>query len=88
MKEYPHTSQEFKVNDKVHTMKKFTLGLQAKIEDENISVSYKEVMESCTSMNESEIMALDNDQLESIFVDIQAFTYTKKAEGDGEPKKP
>jgi|GEM_PF-7078682 len=89
MKEYPSTSKEFKVNEKIYTMKKFTLGLQSKIEDDNISVTLVEALKTCTNMSEDDILGLDVDQLDAIYLDIREFTYTPTdPEGEGEPKKP
>lgn len=88
MKEYPHTSQEFKVNGKVQIMKKLTLGLGARIEDDNITVTLVEVLKTCTDMSDDEIMALDADQLQGIYVDVVAFTSGNSESGDGERKKP
>ena len=88
MKEYPSTSHPFKVNGKTHTMKKFTLGLQSNIEDGNIDVTLIEVLRMCTDMSEEDILGLDADQLEAIYIDIQAFTYTTSTKGEGEAKKP
>jgi hypothetical protein len=87
LKEYPHTSKEFKVNNKIFVMKKLTLGLQAKIEDENITVTYKDVLLNATSMKEEDIQELDGDQFEAIYNDIALFTYSDSGDGD-EPKKP
>lgn len=69
-------------------MKKFTLGLQSRIEDENIEVTIKEVLECCTDMSEDEIMGLDADQFNAIYTDIRDFTYDIEPKGDGESKKP
>ena len=88
MKEYPATSKQFKANGKVHKMKKYTLGLQADIEDENTTVTYVDVIRTCTDMNTDEINALTSDQMEAIVSDIQGFTYEKASEAGGEPKKP
>ncbi len=88
MTEYPHTSQEFKVNGKVHAMRKITLGLGAKIEDDAVTVTLVEVLQTCTDMDEDAILALDSDQLEHIYVDILKFTSQNDAKEDGEPKKP
>lgn len=87
MKEYPATSKQFKTNGKVHKMKKYTLGIQSDIEDENTTVTYIDVLSTCTDMNADEINALTSDQMEAIFNDIQEFTYEKASEAGGEPKK-
>ena len=88
MKEYPATSRAFKVNGKTFKMKKFTLGLQADIEDENIVVTYKDVVSVCTDMTEDNVRNLDDDQMQAIFNDLRDFTYDTEKSGDGEPKKP
>ena len=88
MKEYPHTSRAFKVNGKKFVMKKFTLGLQSRIEDPDVDVTIVEVLEACTDMGHEDIMGLDGDQLEAIYVDVRDFSYSSKESGDGEPKKP
>jgi len=87
LKEYPHTRKDFKVNGKTFQMRKLTLGLQADIEDENITVTYVDVLKNSTTMEESDLRALDSEQLDAIYADIVDFTYTKSS-GDGEPKKP
>ncbi len=88
MKEYPATSREFRVNGTVHHMQKLTLGMQSRIEDENISVTYRDVLEVCTDMSAEDIEALHIDQFEGIYTDITLFTYDAD-KGDGEePKKP
>jgi hypothetical protein len=87
MKEYPSTSKQFKVNGKVFEMKKITLGLQSRIEDENIAVTYRDLVEACTNMEKEDIDGMDPDQFESLYTDISDFTYTSE-KGDGEPKKP
>jgi len=88
MKEYPATSQEFSVNGKIHKMQKLTLGLQSKIEDENIPITYKDVIEGCTDMTADDIKALRLDQFDAIYNDITLFTYDVKNSEDGESKKP
>ena len=88
MKEYPATSQAFKVNGKTFKMQKMILGLQAKIEDENIAVTYKDVIEACTDMGADSIEGLHLDQFEGIYEDITLFTYDATKSEDGEPKKP
>jgi len=88
MKEYPSTSREFKVNGKVHKMRKLTLGLQVDIEDDNVPVTLRQVVECCTDMGKEEIDALHIDQFEDIYADVTAFTYDQEESGDGEPKKP
>ena len=87
MKEYPSTSRDFKVNGKKFRMRKLTLGLQADIEDEHITVTYEDVILNSTTMTKEAMRDLDNEQLEAIFEDINLFTYTQES-GDGEPKKP
>ena len=87
MKEYPHTSKQFKVNGKVHKMRKLTLGLQSDIEDDNIVVTTTQVLECCTDMTDDDFRNLDIDQYESIYQDVTTFTYSNESEG-GEPKKP
>lgn len=88
MKEYPATSRAFKANKKMHKMKKLTLGLQADIEDENISVTYRDVITVCTDMGDEDVRALHDDQLQAIFDDIQLFTYEAGNSDGDESKKP
>ena len=88
MKEYPATSRAFKVNDKTFNMQKMTLGLQAKIEDANIAVTYKDVIKGCTDMGDEDIGGLHLDQSEGIYEDIALFTYDATKIEYGEPKKP
>ncbi len=87
MKEYPATSESFKVNGKVFKMQKLTLGLQAKIEDENIPVTYRDILEGCTDMKSEDIEALHSDQFDVIYADVIAFSYSDDSKG-GESKKP
>ena len=92
MKEYYAATREFKVNGVKHKMKQFTLGLQADIEDDDITVRYVDVVAQCTDMNKADIRELHEDQLLAIFNDIQAFTNggaeeSEETEEDGEPKK-
>ena len=88
MKEYPATSKQFSVNNKVHKMQKLTLGIQADIEDENIPVTFRQVVECCTDMRTEETDALTLDQFENIYEDITLFTYEAEKSEEGEPKKP
>ena len=88
MKEYPSTSREFKVNGKVHKMRKLTLGLQADIEDDNVPVTLRQVVEGSTNMSKDDIDALHVDQFEGIYEDVTAFTYDQTQSEEGEPKKP
>ncbi len=87
MKKYPATSRSFSVNGKTHKMKKLTLGLQADIEDENVVVTYRDVIVGCTDMDDDDINALHADQFMEIYEDIRAFTYDVEESGEGEPKK-
>ena len=88
MKEYPATSRAFKVNGKTYEMRKLTLGLQARIEDENILVTYTDVVRNCTDMSDEDIDGLYVDQFEALYSDIMAFTYDMPKKADNEPKKP
>lgn len=88
MKEYPSTSKPFRANGKTHKMRKFTLGLQSEMEDENQTVTYLQVIKSCTDMTDDDIASLDIGQLDDIVSDIQEFTYENTSEAGGEPKKP
>lgn len=88
MKEYPATSRQFKVNGKEYKMRKLTLGLQADIEDEDVTVTYEDVILCSTDMTKDDLRDLDADQFEDIFQDIQSFTYTPSEGEGGEPKKP
>lgn len=87
MKEYPATSKSFKVNGKVFKMQKLTLGLQLKIEDENIPVTYRDILEGCTDMKSKDIDALHVDQFDEVYSDVIAFSYESNEKG-GETKKP
>jgi hypothetical protein len=71
----------------VFEMKKLTLGMQSRIEDENIMVTYADVIGACTDMTQEDIDGLHQDQFEALYSDINEFTYTAQKE-DGEPKKP
>lgn len=88
MKEYPATSRAFKVNGKTYKMKKLTLGLQSDIEDENIDVTYRDVVEVCTTMGKEAVDSLHLDQFENIYADVTAFTYDSDQSEDGDVKKP
>ena len=88
MKEYPATSRAFKVNGKTYEMHKLTLWLQARIEDENILVTYADVVRDCTDMSDEEIDGLYIDQFEALYGDIIAFTYDTDKKAGNEPKKP
>ena len=84
--------EEFKLNGVKHKMKKFTLGLQADIENEDITIRYSDVVEQCTDMNIEDMRNLHEDQLLELFIDIQEFTNdstqsSDKETGDVEPKK-
>ena len=88
MKEYPSTHQPFKVNGKTFKMRKLTLGLQADIEDENIRVTIAEVILNSTDMTEEDLRELDMGQIESLYDDINTFTYVAEKREEGETKKP
>ena len=89
MKEYYAASKEFKVNGVKHKMKKFTLGLQADIEDEDMVIRYVDVVKACTDMNTADIRELHEDQLLAIFNDISEFTNDQSisSKDGGESKK-
>ena len=89
MKEYPATYKEFLINGIKAKMYKITLGAQAKIEDENINFSYKEMIEDATTLTHEEIDTLHDDQFKALRDDIVAFTWVNdKEEGTEEGKKP
>lgn len=92
MKEYPTSTRMFKLGDKTHTMMMITLGLQSKIEDDNITVTQREVITGCTDLSDEEIEGLHIDQFTALYSDIIELSYEgieSSGEGDGgEPKKP
>ena len=90
MKEYPATSREFTLNGFSGLMYKPTLSIQAKMEDENITVSVREFVEDCTNLGSDNFENMRNDQLLSIYQDCIEFAYdldTKNKGGDSEQKK-
>jgi hypothetical protein len=90
MTDYPATEKKFKVNGKEHTMFKFTLGLQSRLEDENISVSYLDILQDATDMTDEDISGLRMDQIEILYKDISDFTYEESGDNkhSGSKKKP
>ena len=65
-----------------------TLGLQSKIEDDNIRVTQKEVFEVCTDLSDEELDGLRVDQFTSLYQDIIALSYSGiEAVKGGESKK-
>ena len=87
MKNYPASELSFKIGTKKYNIKMLTLGLQARIEDENTEVTFRDIVEGCTNMPNDVIDTLHLDQFKAIYDDIIAFTYIEP-EGGGEPKKP
>jgi len=93
MKEYYAATKEFKLNGVIHKMKKFTLGLQADIENDNMTIHYSDVIKLCTDLNTEELRELHEDQVIALFNDIAEFTndnstVTDGDVEDGESKKP
>jgi len=88
MTEYPATSRAFKIGTKKFEMKMLTIGLQAKIEDENIEVTRRDIIIDCTNLKEEDLDNLRIDQFQSIYDDTVAFCYSKENNEVGESKKP
>ena len=89
MKEYPTTTRIFKLGTNTHTMMMVTLGLQAKIEDDNIDVTQKEVLLECTDLTEEEVEGLHIDQYLAIYndiIDLSSEGVDSSRQG-GDPKK-
>lgn len=71
-------------------MYRITLGLQSRIEDENIEVLQMDVLKDCTDLDDAAIASLRGDQFEALYRDVMAFNYEEagETEGRGDAKKP
>ncbi|WP_297525123.1 hypothetical protein [Sulfurovum sp.] len=88
MEKYPATYREFEVNGTKSKMYRMTLGMQSKIEDENISVLRTDVLEDCTDLDTAAISELRADQFDALYEDIMKFNIDPDAaEVTGETKK-
>jgi len=86
MKSYPAAERAFKIGSKQYVMKMLTMGLQARIENEDTVVTLIDVVKDCTSMSFDDLDELHIDQFKAIYDDVIAFSYSNKTE-DGEVKK-
>ena len=82
---FPSTSRQFQVNDKTYTMRMPTLELLARMEDEDIDVSYLEILSSCTNIPKDIINFIPNNQLNVLCDDI--IEYSKDDNKTKEKKK-
>ena len=82
---YPHTQKSFTINDQTFEMYQVTLGLQYKLEDENISVSSLQMIEECTDITKEFYSFIPDESLQTICEDIIEFS-SYKSPNRGKPK--
>jgi len=89
MQDFPATSQELSLNSKTYLMYKPTLGMQAKMEDDNTNVTIRQFVEDCTNITPDAFDSMRNDQLSDLYAKCVEFAYKIDIEsvGDEEPKK-
>ncbi len=80
-KDYPATSKQFTINNQTYIMQMVTLGLQAKLEDDNIEVTYLDLINECTNIPNEILEFIPDDQLDSICEDIINYSSDKKKSG-------
>ncbi len=84
---FPSTQKIFSINDQSYTMKQVTLGLQSRLEDEEISVTYSDIISECTDIPEAFQELIPESELEIICADVISFSSDKQTSSKGESKK-
>ena len=74
MKEYPSTHKTINLNNKDYIIKMLTLGIQCRLEDENIDVTYLDIINECTNIPDNILEFIPQDQLDIICDDIISFS--------------
>lgn len=82
MKEYPSTHKTINLNNKDYIIKMLTLGIQCRLEDENIDVTYLDIINECTNIPDNILEFIPQDQLDIICDDIISFSSSDENKGE------
>jgi len=83
--DFSHDTKNFTIDNKNYTMRRYTLGLIARIQAENSTVLEIDILKECTNMQDEAINKIDNQQLTNIVNAV--FDYTNSlGDGDGSKK--
>ena len=81
MKEYPSTQKIINLNNNTYIIKMLTLRIQCKLEDENIEVTYLDIISECTNIPDNILEFIPQDQLDVICEDIISFSSSPNNNG-------
>ncbi len=84
---FPSTQKLFSINDQTYIMKQVTLGLQSKLEDDEINVTYSDIINECTDIPEAFQDLIPESELKIICEDVISFSSDTSSDKKGEPKK-
>ena len=86
MTQYPSTQKQITLNDNIYILKALTLGLQHRIEDTAIEVTYLDIIKECTTIPESLFEFIPKAELDIICTDIIEFSKPKNIKPKGKTK--
>ena len=82
MPTYPSTSKQFTINNQIYTMQMVTLGLQSRLEDDSIEVTFKELINECTNIPDEVLDFIPQEQTDTLCDDIMKYSSSDKQGGD------